>query len=54
MEGELKIYQINLHKCEGAQSNLMVELANIKEEHTVRKIIRVKQKHVSRYTFWDL
>ena len=33
MEGKLKIYQINLHKCEGAQSNLMVELANIKEEH---------------------
>ena len=22
--------------------------------YTVRKIIRVKQKHVSRYTFWDL
>ena len=33
MEGKLKIYQINLHKCEGAQSNLMVELANTKEEH---------------------
>ena len=35
MEGKLKIYQINLHKCEGAQSNLMVELANVKEEHFI-------------------
>ena len=35
MDSKLKLYQINLHKCEGAQSNLMVELANIKEEHFI-------------------
>ena len=35
MDEKLKFYQINLHKCEGAQSNLMAELANFKDNHFI-------------------
>ena len=35
MIDKLKFYQINLNKCELAQSNLMVELMNFKDKHFI-------------------
>ena len=32
MTDKIKFYQINLNKCEGAQANLMVELAKLKAQ----------------------